>query len=485
MTTAVYLRKSRAEEQNDTQEETLQNHRKILLEYARRQELHIVKIYEEVVSGESLFARPQMLRLLEAVENGEYQAVLCMDIDRLGRGGMRDQGVILDAFKYSGTKIITPDKTYDLNNELDEELTEFKTFLSRRELKIINKRLRRGLNRTAEDGGYLANAPYGYQKDIAEKKPTLKIVESEAFFVRLMFEWYLSGLGASAIAGRLNKMGAVPRRSGQFSRGAVSLILQNPVYCGKIVWNRTRRTKDKNGPKVLRTAQEEWIVAEGLHSPIISQKQFDAAQAIRQSRCIPPAQAGKTLKNPLAGIIRCANCGSPMQRMQTKGREYLLCPSPGCCAASSLPLVEQALIRAAAPFLNSLALPPISAIPDPCPFNLAAKQALTREEASLHKQKETLYNLLEQGVYDPCTFRIRLDKLEQKQQALLHQKELFQKAPFPAPPMPDNIPHAAALLQFASPAQRNRIYRILFPEVQYRRRQNDKGFTLAVRMLDF
>ena len=484
MTTAVYLRKSRAEEQNDTQEETLRNHRKILLDYASRQGLYIVKIYEEVVSGESIYARPQMLRLLEEVENGDYQAVLCMDIDRLGRGGMRDQGVILDAFKYSGTKIITPDKTYDLNNELDEELTEFKTFLSRRELKIINKRLRRGLKRTAEDGGYLANAPYGYQKDIVEKKPTLKIVESEAFFVRLMFDWYLSGLGTSAIASQLNRMGASPRRAGQFSRSTVGLILKNPVYCGKIVWNRTKHIKDKTGSKIVPAAQKEWIVAEGLHPSIISQQQFDAVQEIRRSRGIRPAQVDRTLKNPLAGIVRCANCGKLLQRMQTGGHEYLLCPTPGCCRASPLMLVERLLLQAAAPYLKNFLLPPPPAESNENSFQLAARRTLAREVSNLIKQKNSLYDLLEQGIYDFKIFQERLGKLEEKQRTLETQKKLFQEShPFNSP-IPDHIRDLFSLLQIAGVSQRNRIYRVLFPEVQYRRSQKEKGVKLTVRLLD-
>lgn len=128
-----------------------------------------------------------MLRLLEDVEDGKYDAVLCMDLDRLSRGRMKDQGIILDAFKDSGTLIVTPEKTYDLSDEIDDELAEFKTFMSRREYKIINKRLQRGKAQTIRDGCYVANAPYGYRKVTIDRKPTLEIVESEAAYVRMMF----------------------------------------------------------------------------------------------------------------------------------------------------------------------------------------------------------------------------------------------------------------------------------------------------------
>ena len=93
MDAAQYLRKSRMEEGMET-EEVLAKHRKALADFAARNNIHIIETYYEVVSGESLYARPEMLRLLRDVENGDYDAVLCMDLDRLSRGRMRDQGMI-------------------------------------------------------------------------------------------------------------------------------------------------------------------------------------------------------------------------------------------------------------------------------------------------------------------------------------------------------------------------------------------------------
>ena len=198
-TAGAYLRKSRMEEGMDT-EEILRRHRAGLLECAQRHGLLVEDWYPEVVSGESLYARPQMLRLLEDVEAGRYDAVLCMDLDRLSRGRMKDQGIILDAFRDSGTRIVTPEKVYDLSDEIDDELAEFKTFMSRREYKIINKRLRRGLHRSIQDGCYVANAPYGYRKVTIDRRPTLEIYEPEAKFVRLMYQLYASGCGCVSVA---------------------------------------------------------------------------------------------------------------------------------------------------------------------------------------------------------------------------------------------------------------------------------------------
>ena len=64
-------------------EETLNRHKAVLTEFANGRHLHVAMILEEVVSGESLYARPQMLHLLELAGSGKYAGVICIDIERL------------------------------------------------------------------------------------------------------------------------------------------------------------------------------------------------------------------------------------------------------------------------------------------------------------------------------------------------------------------------------------------------------------------
>ncbi|ERM27553.1 Site-specific recombinase [Clostridioides difficile] len=96
MKVAIYLRKSRADEEAEHRGEfeTLSRHKTTLLKIAKEQSLNVIEIKEELISGESITYRPKMLELLNEVEENKYDAVLVMDIDRLGRGNMQDQGLI-------------------------------------------------------------------------------------------------------------------------------------------------------------------------------------------------------------------------------------------------------------------------------------------------------------------------------------------------------------------------------------------------------
>jgi len=264
----MYLRKSRADAEAEArgEGETLARHEHTLQELAKRRHLPIVKVYREIVSGDSIASRPQMQQLLQDLENNLYDGVLVMEVERLARGNTIDQGIVAQAFKESDTKIITPVKTYDPNNEFDEEYFEFSLFMSRREYKTIKRRMQAGRVASIKEGNYIGtNPPYGYRKiSPAPKVRTLEIVEEEAAVVRMIFELYLKdGIGAKAIATRLNALQILPQKSEKWEAVSIRKILRNPVYAGKIQWH---------------TKREGGILADGHHAGIISYDTFCMAQ---------------------------------------------------------------------------------------------------------------------------------------------------------------------------------------------------------------
>ncbi len=486
---AAYLRKSRVEEGLNT-EEVLRKHRQGLEECAQRHGLEIQDYYPEVVSGESLYGRPQMLRLLEAVEQGRYRAVLCMDLDRLSRGRMTDQGIILDAFKNSGTLIVTPDKVYDLADEIDDELAEFKTFMSRREYKIINKRLRRGLQRSIQDGCYVANAPYGYRKTTIDRKPTLEIFEPEAKFVRIMFQLYADGYGCVSIANQINAMGARPHRSAAFSRNSVAKILRNPSYIGKIVWDQKTHIK-KNSKGNLKhitiyNPPEKWTVVDGLHPPIIEKEVYQKVQDIMAGRYRPAYHDG-TVKSPLAGLVKCAACGGSMQRMTMKGHPYLLCPRAGCCAAAKFELVEARILQHLEELLAKIDLEQPAHHQDLTPLE-DALTAITKELGAASRQKARLHELLELGEYDLPTYRERMgvvmDKihsLEQRQEDA--RRRLQQAMEYDPSFQAEDIRAVLGAYQASDAAHRNALLHSVIEVLYYTKKKKTKPADFELEFL--
>lgn len=327
---ALYLRKSRKDKAlEDNGIDTLERHEKILRDLAKQQGLQIGEVYKEVVSGDSIESRPEMQRLLEDVHNNKWSGVLVVELERLARGDTKDQGIVAEAFKYSETLIVTPTKTYDPNNEFDEEYFEFGLFMSRREYKTIKRRLAAGIQLSILEGNYLSPIPpYGYDiVDRGRRDRTLKENEN-AVYVRMIFDWYAhEKLSMCEIARRLTDM-KVPSAKGldYWSAFTVTKILKNEAYIGKVHFGKSKQQKEYIDGKLQtvtkKSATEDMILADGKHKAIIDQETWDAAVA-RHSKNAPIKKNAK-LRNPLAGLLRCSACGKMLhyKTSTVAGKKY-------------------------------------------------------------------------------------------------------------------------------------------------------------------
>lgn len=318
MAYAMYLRKSRADEELGY-ENTLERHEEMLRNLAAQTGIHIdeTHIYREIVSGESIEARPQMQKLLKAVEMGLYTGVLCIELERLSRGDGADQQRILKAFQFSDTKIITLTKTYDLagDDSFDEEFFEFGLFMSRREYKMIKKRLYRGRIQAQKEGYFIGSRPpYGYDKKRIGKGYVL-VPNENAEVVKYIFRRYSQRETAADILHDLNRM-AIPTVTGaQWTAYAIREVIKNQTYIGKINTKTVRCEKSiKDGKVVQRWLNNyEPVTVEGKHEPIIDEELFWKCQEIRNSKKTR-IKSDQTLKNPFASMMFCGVCGKTMRR---------------------------------------------------------------------------------------------------------------------------------------------------------------------------
>ena len=418
---AIYLRKSRAdmEAEERGEGETLARHEKILLDLAEKRQLKIGKIYKEIVSGETIEARPQVQKLLSDVKKCKWKGVLVVEIERLARGETIDQGLVSNAFKISNTKIITPIKTYDPNNEFDEEYFEFGLFMSRREYKTINRRLQTGRVMSVNEGKYVGSvAPFGYDRiKIKEDKGFTLAKNKEANTVKIMFDLYAyEDVSLHEVARKLNEMGLKPRKSEEWTINTIQCILENPVYIGKIKWNARKVVKVYKGDKLIKTRprNKDYILVQGLHEPIIDEETWNKVCA-KRSINKAPVSGEQVVKNPLCGIIYCAKCGSKMIRRPytNKTKEpTIYCGNPKCNNISSkLCYVEEKIIEGLRNWLKDYKFE----IKEHIAMNRQNKiksieQTILSLEAELKKENDKLlsiFNYLEDETYTKEMFKLR------------------------------------------------------------------------------
>lgn len=443
---AMYLRKSRADVEAEAHGdgETLSKHRKALLELANKCRYGIDDVYEEIVSGERIVERPEMQKLLHAVQEQKYTAILCMDIDRLGRGNMIDQGLIQDTFKSSKTLIITPRKVYDLQDELDEEWSEFEAFMARRELKIITRRLQRGRQQSAKEGKMVGRRPpFGY---LRSKDLRLYPDPETSHTVQLIFQLSADGMGMTSVANYLTDHGIkTPDGNDRWERTSVFAILKNPVYQGHIIWGRVKSTKShgtQTGYVRTKEPKENWIIHQNAHEPLVDEETYK--RYIHRLNRTPKVSSIHDLSNPLAGLLVCSKCGFMMKRQKSynKRNNQLLCKTHRCeTRGAPFEVVEGQVIQTLREILNEMIIehrmhPKKSKQPTNHALEITELnlKQINEEITTLEVQRCTLHDLLEQKVYDIDMFversRIlgeRIDTAKTKHVKIQHELDALRK----------------------------------------------------------
>lgn len=415
---AIYLRKSRADLDAEArgEGETLARHRAALWALAERRGLNVVHEYAELVTGDSIAARPQMLMLLEDVKAGMYAGVIVNDVDRLGRGDSIDQEIIKSAFVAGGCIIITPGRDIDPANPTDQDMLDFSMFFARFELRKISQRLSQGRARSAAAGNFIcARVPYGYVKVVDGKRITLAPDPDRAPIVRMIFDWYASGdAGFTAIATRLHHMGVRSWSGKDFATAAIKTMLTNRVYTGAIVWGSTATQKTvQDGRRVKHHIRSTPTLIEDAHPAIVTRETFDRVQArIAGNQHATPTPGDTALRNPLAGLVRCSICGRMMGGYhgdRAGHKKYMLrCYTAGCPTRSIyVATVETAILDTLRGWCSEY-----EDLPNPAPQDDSERlSALQKQIDTARDQIARAQELVELGVYTPSEYLDRRDAL--------------------------------------------------------------------------
>lgn len=351
--TADYGRKSRTDDPLLSVEEVLDKHDKIIEEYAEKYlggPIPEENKYREVGSAESLDSRPEILRLLKAIESPAIKAIAVVDVQRLSRGDLEDAGRLIRILRYTNTYVITPMKIYDLRDEYDRDAFERELKRGNEYLEYFKKIQARGKLASVKEGNYVGSvAPYGFDRiektDGKKTYHTLIERKDQADVVRMVFNWYCNeDIGVTAICRRLEALNIKTKTGGKRWRSyQIFSMLENVHYIGCVRWNWRKTIKiieDQEIRKLRPKAKvDEYLVFEGKHDGIISEEQFYQAREIKGNR--HRTKQDLTLKNPFSGIIYC-KCGAKMgyNTYRRKGVEYappkLVCNNQVHCKSGSV-----------------------------------------------------------------------------------------------------------------------------------------------------
>ncbi|MED1743199.1 recombinase family protein [Brevibacillus borstelensis] len=321
-TVAIYARVSTEEQAEEGY--SIQAQLDTLRQYAKQNRYIVSKEYkDEGISGKSIQNRPQLQQLLRDAKQGLFQEVIVWKINRISRNQL-DLLTIVDELQKHGVSFRSYTENFETETPMGRFALQMMGSVAELERNTIVDNVKMGMKQRARQGKWNGGKVLGYESVEVEdstfrkrKETRLVIVEAEAALVRMIFEKYASGKGIKAIANELNHLGYKTKWGKPFSVVAVKDILNNPLYVGKIRFNKqenwtVKRRKGTNASPIL---------ADGEHEPIITEELWNTVQALYKSKSEKPAQVFHGCF-PFTGVMRCPMCGHGMvaQRATRKNK---------------------------------------------------------------------------------------------------------------------------------------------------------------------
>jgi len=254
-------------------------------------------------SGKNL-KRPGIQKLIVEIERGNIDAVVVHKLDRLTRN-VGDLHKLMKLFEKHNVKFISVTEHIDTSSAMGRMFVFMLGIIAQWYRENLSEEVKKGMSTRAKKGLHNITVPlFGYERTEDGK---LIVKPSEAKWVRWIFEQYLAGIGSTNIAKRLNEMGVRRNRGAKWDQHKVMMTLTNWHYTGRVHW------KDASKP------DDERIIVNGDHEPIISVETFEAAQRLLERR--KAGMASKTSYDYVfSGIIRCGKCGGNYKGKYNKKR---------------------------------------------------------------------------------------------------------------------------------------------------------------------
>ena len=326
---AIYCRLSKDDDIKEGESASIQNQRDLLEFYCSGQGWDVVGVYQDDGFTGLNMNRPDLKRLLTAIDQRQIDVLLTKDLSRLGRNYIETGQLIEEFFPKRGVRYVAVDDNVDTGRDIND-IVPFRNLLNQMYSADVSKKVHSAYMVKARNGKFTGClAPFGYKKSETDKN-LLVIDEETAWIVRLIYDYAVDGNGPNFIRRKLedkqipcpawwNRQKGYRNHITKFERenpetgrfiwdfSTIKEILSNPVYIGAIA-SQKQEYRFKAG--WLRDKKpDEWIIVPDTHEPLISREVFDLVQEKVKVRKRPDAFGNFSI---FAGIFKCGQCGFTM-----------------------------------------------------------------------------------------------------------------------------------------------------------------------------
>lgn len=269
-------------------------------EYALKENIKVLNTYTDYEYSGTNFERPQFQEMMQDIKDRKINCIIIRDLSRLGREYLEMGRLIDKVFPFLGVRFISVNDKVDTVKDLDSKKSfevTLKNIVNDMYAKDISVKIKTSKHNRAKNGYFIGTVPpYGYKVVKLKEGQKLEVDEKVRFIVEEMFRLTLEGKSQYEVAKYLNKKGyatgmvyyktgRVYRLEGepQWHKSTISKILTNRAYTGTLVQGRRQQNLAK-GVKQHFVEENEQIIFENAHEPIISKEDFEKVLEGRKQR---------------------------------------------------------------------------------------------------------------------------------------------------------------------------------------------------------
>jgi DNA invertase Pin-like site-specific DNA recombinase len=284
---------------------SLQEQHDAILRYAQRQNLNIVRSFEEQETAAKR-GRPVFSEMLRLLKHGKAAGVVIHKIDR-GARNLKDWADLAELIDI-GVEVHFANESLDLNTRGGRLSADIQAVVAADFIRNLREETKKGFYGRLKQGLYPICAPIGY---LDRGGGQVKVPDPKmAGLVREAFELYATGnFSLPRLVEEMYARGLRNRRCSKVSLNGMSTMLNNPFYVGLI---RLRKSGE---------------CFPGLHSPLVSKRVYDTVQRVLDGKTV-----ARTHRHEFAysRMIRCALCGRTAMAEIQKGNTYYRCHTREC-----------------------------------------------------------------------------------------------------------------------------------------------------------
>ncbi|MBR2309383.1 MAG: recombinase family protein [Oscillospiraceae bacterium] len=312
-----------------------------------------VGVYADEAKTGTKDSREQFQKLLSDCRSGKIDHIVTKSISRLARNTITLLETVRE-LKALGISVYFEEQNIDTATADGELMLSILASYAQEESLSTSENMKWLIHSNFQNGLVWNPTLLGYRYE----QGSYIIEPTEADTVRLIFDSYLQGMGATAIAKMLNESTAVSRFGNGWGQRSIMAILQNYTYTGNLLLQKTFSEDHLSKKKRYNKGELPMYHIQDSHEAIIPLEQFRAVQEEIQRRAEKHSRPHRNKgKYPFSGMLVCGECGKHYIRKSTATGAVWICPTystKGKAACPSKRIPENTLTAATTEIAGSL-----------------------------------------------------------------------------------------------------------------------------------